>query len=427
MSFLVKTIRLSNLIIYIIEKGLLYIRISNKDNRENNMKIDKSKLTIQILAIIGFALTIKLAMIYYVANFQKYALPSFCTINEFIDCDGAARTTTAQFWGIPLAYWGMFFYITILFLTIVDKLKNIKIFKFLEVFKNPKSYIAILGSFAFIISMILAGISVFRIQKLCILCVLTYFIDLTIALVACENVINDLKNTFFDFIDGVKNYTKTFITLLILACTFLVYTGTQYPFTPQIKKIKEFQRYHKMKVNPYRVKGNTLGNEKADVVIELYSDYVCPLCYVHNIMLHKAVKEYSNIKIIHHNYPFDKECNPYIGVNMHPNACFMAKGAIAAKNQGNYWEMSSLLYEKQPKTIEDMLKLAKKLNFNEDKFLQDFEAEKTYAELETELKNGNSLGIDATPTMIINGNQHVGVMEYKNLQELLEKYGAKKR
>ncbi len=391
------------------------------------MKIDKAKLTIQILAVIGFVLTIKLAMIYYVANFQKYALPSFCNINEFVDCDGAARTTSSQFWGIPLAYWGMFFYLTVFFLTIVDKLKNIKFLGFLEVFKNPKSYIAVLGCLAFIISMILAGISVFRINKLCILCVITYFVDLAIALVASENIISDIKTTFVDFVAGAKKYTKTFITLLILTCTFLIYTGTMYPFTPQIKRIKEMQKYQRMKINPYRVKGNLLGNEKADVVIELYSDYVCPLCYVHNIMLHKAVHEYSNIKIIHHNYPFDKECNPYISVNMHPNACFMAKGAIAARKQGNYWEMSSLLYENQPAKIEDMVKLAKKLNFDEKKFMQDFESENTFKELENELKQGDSLEINATPTMIINGHKHVGVMQYHQLQELLEKYGAKKR
>ena len=43
------------------------------------------------------------------------------------------------FLGIPLAYWGMFFYLTVLFLSFVDKLKNIKFLKFLEVFKTPKA------------------------------------------------------------------------------------------------------------------------------------------------------------------------------------------------------------------------------------------------------------------------------------------------
>ena len=82
--------------------------------------LDKKKLGIQILSIIGIIITIKLACIYYVANYQQYALSSFCSINEFVDCDGAARSTLAQFWGIPLAYWGLFFYTVVLFLTVVD-------------------------------------------------------------------------------------------------------------------------------------------------------------------------------------------------------------------------------------------------------------------------------------------------------------------
>ena len=142
-------------------------------------------------------------------------------------------------------------------------------------------------------------------------------------------------------------------------------------------------------------------------------------------MLHQAAKEFSNIKVIHHNYPFDKECNPYITINMHPNACFMSKGAIAARNQGNYWEMSSLLYENQPKNMTDMLKLAEQLGFNKDKFVSDFNSRETSKEIEDELSKASSLLIDSTPTMYINGEQVVGVKPYYELREILIKHGAK--
>lgn len=395
------------------------------------MKIDKKMLTIQILALAGLMLSIKLAFIYYHANYDKYALSSFCSINDFIDCDGAAKTNTAQFLGIPLAYWGIFFYITVFFLTIVDKLKNIKFFKFLEVFKNPKSYIATLGSIAFVVSMILAGISLFGIQKLCILCLITYFIDLTIALIVSDgmfkNIVAAFKTTFIDFIDGAKKYTKTFIILTLLASGFLAYSGITLNFVPHIKKRNAIMKYRNMKFNPYRVKGNTLGSENADVVIELYSDYVCPLCYINNIMLHKAIKEFKNIKVIHHNYPFDKICNPYILVNMHPNACFMSRAAIAAANQGNYWEMSSLLYETQPKKIEDILKLADKLDFDKDTYIKDFNSADTIEKLNKEITDANKLEIDATPTMFINGEKFVGVKPYYEFKEILIEHGAKRK
>jgi len=392
---------------------------------------DYKNLFIQIFALIGLCLSIKLAMIYYSANYDQYALSSFCSINDFIDCDGVAKTNASQFLGIPLAYWGIFFYITVLFLTVVEKLKNIKLLSFLNVFKAPKEYIATLGSIAFLCSMILASISLFGIKKLCILCVVTYFIDLTIALIASDgmfkNIVKAFKTTFWDFIDGIKKYTKTFFILLIIAITFLAYSGITLNFVPHIKQRNSIMKYRKIKHNPYRIKGNQLGEEDAKVVIELYSDYVCPLCYINNIMLHQATKELKNIKVIHHNYPFDKDCNPYIRINMHPYACFMSKGAIAARKQGNYWEMASLLYEKQPKTEDDMLKLAKELNFDTDKFFKDFTSKETALEIKKELDSANKLNIDATPTMIINGETLVGVKPYYKLKEILIKNGAKRK
>lgn len=395
------------------------------------MNIDKSKLSIQALALLGLGLAIKLAFIYYSANYDRYSLSSFCSINDFIDCDGAARTDTAQFLGIPLAYWGIFFYIVVLFLTFVDKLKNLKFLKFLEVFKNPKAYIAVLGALSFTISMILAGISLFVIHKVCILCVATYFIDLIIATIAADgmfkNIVMAFKTTFVDFIDGAKKYTKTFVVLLVLATSFLAYTGITLDFVPHIKKRKEILKYRDIKVNPYRVKGNLLGNEDANVVIELYSDYVCPLCYINNIMIHKAVKEYKNIKVIHHNYPFDKECNSYMTINIHPYACFMSKGALAAKKQGNYWEMSSLLYENQPKKMDDMLKLADQLGFDKEQFIKDFNSAETNDKIVKEIKEAVELKIDATPTMYINEEQVVGVKSYNELKKVLEKHGAKRK
>ena len=395
------------------------------------MKLDKKMIWIQIFSLIGLALTIKLAMIFHSANFDKYALSSFCSINDFIDCDGAARTRSAQFIAIPLAWWGIFFYIIILFLSIVESLKKVKFLKFLEVFKTPYAYISTLGTVAFTCSMILAGISLFGIKKLCILCFATYFIDLIIATIAAnglfKNIINNFKTTIIDFIDGVKKYTKTFIVLLLLFISFLTYSGVSLKFVPHIKKHNSIMKYRKIERNPYRINGNVLGSEKADVVVELYSDYVCPLCYIHNIMLHQIVKEFKNIKIVHHNLPFDRECNPYINFNMHPGACYMSKAAIASRNQGNYWGMSSLLYEKQPKNLSDLIELAKELNFDIDKFKTDLESSSTLYEINKEVFDGTELGIDATPTMYINGEKIVGVKPYYELKELMIKYGAKRK
>ena len=144
------------------------------------------RLLIILLALLGLALSIELAIIYQKANFVKYALSSFCSINDFVDCDGVAKSIYSQFLGIPLAYWGIFYYIIVLFLSVVDKFKNIKYLKFLEVFKAPMAYISTLGVIAFMCSMVLATISLNLINKICILCIVTYFIDLFMAIIASD-------------------------------------------------------------------------------------------------------------------------------------------------------------------------------------------------------------------------------------------------
>ena len=111
------------------------------------------KVLIGIIAFVGFITTIKLAVIYYNANFLENAPSSFCSINDFIDCDGIAETTSSQFLGIPLAYWRMGFYLFVLMLLFVDYIKQIKFLDFLSVFKRPMSYISALGGISFIVSL----------------------------------------------------------------------------------------------------------------------------------------------------------------------------------------------------------------------------------------------------------------------------------
>ena len=112
---------------------------------------------------------------------------------------------------------------------------------------------------------------------------------------------------------------------------------------------------------------------------------------------------------------------------MHPGACYMSRAAIASRNQGNYWGMSSLLYENQPQKEEDLLKLVEELGMDKAKFLKDMEAESTYKEIENEVSKANEMGLDATPTMFVNGEEYVGVKPYYELKDILIEHGAKKR
>lgn len=399
------------------------------EKREMNTTLLK-KIFIMFFAIIGFITTIKLATIYYDSNFNPYALPSFCSINEFIDCDGVAQTVHSQFLGIPLAYWGMFLYIFIVFLIFVDKLKNIKFLGFLEVFKNPLSYISALGFISFAISMALAGVSVFEIKKVCILCVFTYFLNLCIASIATDfkaGIWESFKLSFQDFIDAikVKKYMISFISLVLLACAFLTYTSLSYCFTPQVKRYKEFKKYQKMQENnPFKTSGNVLGDPNAKLIVYIYTDYRCPICRTYNVITSRAAQELSGYKMVHKNFPLDMDCNKHLKTPFHEGACMLARYAIAAENQGRFWDMNSEIFEKQPKDEKALIDYAKTMGFDVKKLETDANSKATDERLKKEIEDAIALKIDGTPTIVINGKLYSGIKPYSDLRDILIKAGA---
>lgn len=398
-----------------------------------NKSLLVKKTIILILTLIGFITTIKLAIIYYNANFNPYALPSFCSVSDFIDCDGVAKTTESQFFGVPLAYWGLFLYSFIIMLLFAPKLKEYKLLRFLEVFKNPLDYIASLGIISFIISMSLLFISLFEINKLCVLCACTYAINLLIALVAADykngHFINAFKQSVKDFFEAIKikKYLIAFIIVAALAAGFLTYTTKSFIFTPQLKNQSVFAEFIRTKHNKYAVKGNTLGEENAKVVLYAYTDYRCPICCAYNIMIHKLAKELKNVKVVHKNLPLDTECNKYLQQPFHIGSCTMARYAIAAERQGKFWDINSIFFEKQPNNEEEILEIARKLNLDTDRLQKDANSEEISKQVETDIELATAKGVNGTPTSEINGKLYVGIKPYEEFKKLLIEAGAEER
>ena len=391
------------------------------------------KAFIFVLAFIGFLTTIKLAMIYYDVNFNEYALPSFCSVNDFIDCDGIAKTTESQFLGVPLAYWGMFFYLFVMVLLFADKLKKIIIFKFLEVFKNPLDYISLLGIFSFCISMILLCVSLLEIKKICVLCAFTYVLNLLIGLIAIDykngGLVKAFKQSVTDFLDAIKNkaYLVALIIVILLVSGGLTYTSASEIFTPQVTQHRELMGFMNSKSNKYAVKGNILGDKDGKFTVYIYTDYNCPFCGAYSMMFHKAAKELKGFRVVHVNLPLDTECNKYLKNPFHEGSCTMARYAIAAEKQERLWAMDNKLFEQQPTTEAQILAIAKGLKLDVERLKQDANSEEVYNELLRQIDDAHNKMVDATPSMIINGKVTVGIKPYSELVKILEEAGATPR
>ncbi|MBE7712364.1 MAG: hypothetical protein E7Z87_01320 [Cyanobacteria bacterium SIG26] len=401
---------------------------------ENKIELRKS-IYIGILVFLGILVTIDLAYIYYQANFNSLALPSFCSVSDFVDCDGVAKTTESQFFGVPLAYWGLFLYSFIIILLFVDKLKQIKFLKFLEVFKNKFHYIASLGIISFIISMTLLCVSLFGIHKICVMCMVTYVLNLAIGLIAAHGIkghfIGAIKQSLQDFTDALKPlpYRIAFSIVMLLACGFLGWTYTSAKFSPALNFKREYGEFAKMKTNKFAIKGNILGAETKDaVVLHIYSDYLCPMCRAGNNMLHKVVTEFKNVRVEHHSLPLDMGCNKYMTQPFHNGSCILAQYAEAAHIQGKFWEVNSLFFDTKNKPIndDDIIQLLKDADFglDLDKLRNDAYSKEVIDKINADIDYAVANKQIGTPTMQMNGEFHMGVKGYTKLKKWVTEHGG---
>ena len=179
----------------------------------------------------------------------------------------------------------------------------------------------------------------------------------------------------------------------------------------------EFKEFTKAKTNKYAVKGNTLGDENAKLIVYTYSDYQCPICFAHNIMMHKLAKEIKGIKVVHKNLPLDTDCNKYLLSPFHEGSCIEARYAIAAEKQGKFWEMNNILFEKKPKTEDEILKLVQNMEFDMEKLQEDANSFETAKQLKSEIDEAYKKGINGTPTTVIDNDAYVGIKKYKEYVE----------
>ena len=348
---------------------------------------------ILILILIGIALCLDLSYIFYKTNFLETYQKSFCSISQLIDCDGVSKTVHSMFLGVPNALWGLLLYCVMLMLLFVDRIQMKFKNTIFDVFKNPRSYIATLGLLAFGISMYLAYVSIMEIKKICYLCFCTYLIDLLIALFAVKKnfFFADIKNTVLDFIDGAKKHFILFLIVLTAFCSTLYYLNKTIILSPRLQKQileeRNYKEFFEAKRNKYAIKGNVLGNKKADVVIKVYSDFNCPYCRVLNIMLHKAVKE-ERILVKEINFPLDKSCNKRIGGTLggHELSCLYSRYALTAQEQGKFWGAANILFDDSPKSEDDLVKIfEEKLNLKVDKLKSDANSPAIEKQLQKEI------------------------------------------
>ncbi len=143
----------------------------------------------------------------------------------------------------------------------------------------------------------------------------------------------------------------------------------------------------------------SLGPADAAITMVEWADFECPHCGMAAPILHKTIDEPEfkpKTRFVFKNYPLPS----------HEHADPAARAAVAAQNQGKFWEMHDQLFTHQETlTNQDIESFAKKLNLDMDQFKKDWNSNETKDKVAKDKEAGSKAGITGTPSIFINGRK----------------------
>ena len=165
------------------------------------------------------------------------------------------------------------------------------------------------------------------------------------------------------------------------------------------------------------------GNPDAKVTIVNYDDFECPFCArMHTTLMSDVMKEYGDkVKIVYKDYP----------LTMHPWAIHAANNAncLAKESEKGYWEFADYVHANQraingaQKDVQNAfneldhiaLDIGKK-NGADIARLQACIKAQPDAVLKASMAEADALGVNATPTVFVNGQRLEGAVDIEEVR-----------
>jgi len=154
------------------------------------------------------------------------------------------------------------------------------------------------------------------------------------------------------------------------------------------------------------------GNPSARVTVVEFVDYECPHCKHAQTVIRQLVEEYpSDVRVIFKHFP----------LSSHPMAKTAAEAAMAANKQGKFWPYSDKIWENSENLTSAVLeRAAKDVGLNLAGWRTDMSSDAIKNRVEADRSQGLDLGINATPTIYVNGRKYDDPLEIASLKDWID-------
>jgi len=160
-----------------------------------------------------------------------------------------------------------------------------------------------------------------------------------------------------------------------------------------------------------------LGKQDAPVTLVLFSDFQCPYCgKVQPVLDDILEKNPDTVKLVFKNFP----------LRMHKHARLAALAAIAAHEQGKFWQMHDALFAvARQLTRKNIKAAARDIGLDIKRFKKDLSSPTIKKKLNKDMIDAVKAGVGATPTLFING-LHAKSWSGDDLQKMIDQQLALK-
>jgi protein-disulfide isomerase len=155
------------------------------------------------------------------------------------------------------------------------------------------------------------------------------------------------------------------------------------------------------------------GPEDAPVRIYVFTDFQCPVCP-------RVVEPIKHLALA---YPHDvRIVLKQNALAMHARAARLAAASLAAFRQGRFWEFHDRLFANRIRNSEDdLVSLATAIGLDAARFQADMDDEAVTEQVKYESELASSIGLPATPALVVNGKLERGWGSYMSLENVVKR------
>jgi protein-disulfide isomerase len=164
---------------------------------------------------------------------------------------------------------------------------------------------------------------------------------------------------------------------------------------------------------PDYVRGHdaAIGDPAAKIVVIEFTDFQCPYCkQFEKTTRSQLLSKYGDqVRLILKHYPLER---------IHPDAKNAAVAAQCAQREGKFWQIKDAFFGRSRLSAEFLIAAGMNLGLGE-RYANCVTNQETLADIEEDIEDGMKIGIQGTPTFLINGKVAVGALSLARFESII--------